>query len=866
MSKYKNILIIIGIITILSYSVNADLNSDLVSYYSFDNDFNNDYSNDNNFNVMGDTVLDTGLLDNAVSFDGTGDYLYNDSLTSIQDGTLNLWVNFDSFTNGDTLFHTTSPSQWYCQYSTTKGGVFCDLPGTDYTFVNLNTSEWSMITISHSNPTTKIYLNSVEVYSNSNSGLRIQGTDIYLGCNSVGTTCIDGKIDEFVSWSQILSQSDINDLYNNRNGYNFLPPTGGQVDLKLLTKNRLTYVNISEIDEFFISINYSNAGIELLNGSCNFTAYNNVSGTFRKFGENVTLQDIITQEELIFNENTNVIIDTTVLTVCKETVSTPTIELYINDVLFDSINTELPQCDTGTHLDVNVTYDYIASSNINFTVKCLDCNAGRRARILKDNSGSILRYARRFSEKTESDLIYNSSSKLYEFTNYSFVYANTNYGNITVSCNDTTQNFIIPIEDINLSLNITSIDNIPYVDNMQVESSDNTTIIIEITNDIFTFLEFNVTYENGTLIKSINEEIMILHQDELNKNGVYNISIIVTDNENNNFFNTGFFRLNDTTNPTINFINPTNSSQKLFNTTIPFQILFKDTNLFAYEVLVYNNFNILQYNYSLTNINTTIVLFNEFINLNTVGNWTINATVSDDHTRNNIKDYKIKTDYQDFTIEDDIGNITIKYSGIYSSSDVELIKLNDRYNFVYDFYLYADKFSESVKHKFLISCKDIVYRKNSNYNAHFVCPLNNKWADFENEYSTEFKVTKSDDDEYEIEIEMEPYEHVVFNSIGGLNIVSEFITFEVALEPTSNGFNLFNMDFTESLTFLILFAIFLLMCMFFMIGYLFKSIVPMLGFLILGIILGLALLPLNSFVSMSVLAFVIVCMFVFFGY
>jgi hypothetical protein len=78
-----------------------------------------------------------------------------------------------------------------------------------------------------------------------------------------------------------------------------------------------------------------------------------------------------------------------------------------------------------------------------------------------------------------------------------------------------------------------------------------------------------------------------------------------------------------------------------------------------------------------------------------------------------------------------------------------------------------------------------VYREKSKYTAHFICPVTKNWLDFESPDVNKYDVKSCGDDCYDVLLYSKPVDVISFNSIGGLNIVNEEITFDVINAPAS---------------------------------------------------------------------------------
>ena len=316
----------------------------------------------------------------------------------------------------------------------------------------------------------------------------------------------------------------------------------------------------------------------------------------------------------------------------------------------------------------------------------------------------------------------------------------------------------------------------------------------------------------------------------------------------------------DTTNPIITFNFPfdDNTSEIKFNTPNNIRLEFDDLNLFAYTVRVVNNISDEVYNFNMTGITTNQEILLESITANISGLWIINATVTDDHTALFIKDYdyKVVNNKIDFKFEklenrellDD--NISITYISDYDLMKTTVKKEDDRYTFEYDVRLDANKFVNEVTHKFKVECEDIVLRDSSNYTAHFVCPITKNWIDFESLDVIDWTVKYINQNSYYVYLTMKPTENLSFSSIGGLNEITEYVTF-IVLEEDS--LSLFNFDFNNTAHVLFLMVLIILYLGVMAIGMFFRNIgFSSLGFFI-GIVIGIVLGSVSIFLSLVLL-------------
>jgi len=634
-------------------------------------------------------------------------------------------------------------------------------------------------------------------------------------------------------------------------------PSVSNVDVYLEDKSLNLITTPFELQKFYIRGNYTIDDIENSDGVCNFTA-ENISAFFNKEGENKTLSTTGDILELDISESSiNAVSDIISFSVCRYSVPQPNLNILVDGVIHKTLNSVIPLCTNGKHSEFNLTYEYIGDSELNISLVCSDCNGvNKRLKIIKNGENNLLTFKRKFSTHSE-DMIYNITAKRYEYNNYFYTYANSgiNLLKINVTCNSTIGEKTSNVLNQNLNITFLSINDEKFDNNKFIEASNNYTIIIDISNDIINSYSINVSYSNNTLIKQSTTSLNIfLNNTQINTDGIYIVDVVAIDDELNKTYAQRNFSINDTTNPIINFINPveTNNSVFIIDSQNILKINISDINLFAYNISIYDTLGVLAYNYSETNLQTTTEEIIKEITPNILGTWRLDINVSDDHTLTEIKEYDNEI-LKDKTInfKFDNKNVSIDYIGVYDILKTEVIKETDRYKFKYDVRYDTDKFEKEIKHKFKVSCKNIIYRENSDYTAHFVCPASSKWVDFENININKFDVVKESDDSYIVTLYLQPLEDLEFSSIGGLNIVQRTIFFEVEEESISVG--LFNFNFNNVANVLLLFSLIILYIGVMSIGMFFRNIgFTSLGFFI-GIVIGIILGSVHIILSLIML-------------
>jgi len=223
----------------------------------------------------------------------------------------------------------------------------------------------------------------------------------------------------------------------------------------------------------------------------------------------------------------------------------------------------------------------------------------------------------------------------------------------------------------------------------------------------------------------------------------------------------------DSVDPLIDWIIPLDDDSSVVQDNIGSfltSINLSDVNLYAFNFSVWNSSGSLVQTAQIINLNTTSYLIAENISLSGLnfGVFSINVSVSDDHTAKSWSAEKI--DFKDSRLKiDDFISIMPENFDI---SDFDITELNDRV--VYSFTPDEDA-PKTLSYE--VECDaGLVYRPFSNYKGHFVC--GSYWLDFENP------------EDFPVVVDIIDYKKAVvyteassFNSIGGLNIISEVETF-----------------------------------------------------------------------------------------
>ncbi len=222
-----------------------------------------------------------------------------------------------------------------------------------------------------------------------------------------------------------------------------------------------------------------------------------------------------------------------------------------------------------------------------------------------------------------------------------------------------------------------------------------------------------------------------------------------------------------------NFFSSINlSRENQYDNNVTVNISLNDNiDLFAFQINITKN-GIVFFNLTNVSLSGTEFTFVQPINTSNwdIGTYDIEIMASDSHTALSINEYDVQKKNNKLTFDTEEQNTL----SIESQEDAtpSYTKLQDRYSFAYNF----DNKLLSSKTFIVKSDKKIIYRPNSQYKAHFIIwnqeTKTGNWIDFEEITHGTPIVNKVSDYEYTVTFEDLGGE-VIFNSIGGLNVVTE---------------------------------------------------------------------------------------------
>ena len=189
----------------------------------------------------GVTYSQTGIIGDAYLYDGTNDMTSIDTLSTstTATGSLNIWANFPAF-NGSSLWafgDTNADENLYLELipASSKIQGVCKKAGTtQWRFtsdaISSVTDTWHMITITQNETTVKIFIDSVEGTTFSDTTDKtawipdLTGLDNFRVCarNDDGdgnARFCNALTDEMSYWGRCIDQDEINTLYNSGSGH-----------------------------------------------------------------------------------------------------------------------------------------------------------------------------------------------------------------------------------------------------------------------------------------------------------------------------------------------------------------------------------------------------------------------------------------------------------------------------------------------------------------------------------------------------------------------------------------------------------------------------------------------------------------------
>jgi len=226
----------------------------------------------------------------------------------------------------------------------------------------------------------------------------------------------------------------------------------------------------------------------------------------------------------------------------------------------------------------------------------------------------------------------------------------------------------------------------------------------------------------------------------------------------------------DTVNPVIDVYSPLNNSQHEYMELVLINITYNDDNLFRTNTTIYNSTGGIMYNNYSGDLTGTSYNVTHYLNLS-IGNYTHKDVTTDDHTVSNFNEILnytiIPGDKNTATIYHlSNGDIEFKYP---NDINLSTVTSTDRWR---QLYTYEESTLDEVEIE--IEADSIIYRDESGYACHLI--INDiYWYDCEG-----LNVSEMEIDENKVVMKFFRNEdNDLSESIGGLNIVTEYYNFEM---------------------------------------------------------------------------------------
>jgi len=736
------------------------------------------------------------------------------------DDSICAWVNphTGSYNTNDGFtgwFCSTCSDYWYAQV---WGVVFysqMNFVGSNVVAGNLNQDEWSFVCYTFDDATDdlKAYINgSYQATTNVATNMGDDaGGDLWIGGSGNGINRFKPmNLDNYMWFNKSLSADEVTYLYNSGSGR-----TISSVVLPVVSINGVNLTNRSRVDypsflntfnEYFVETNVTVDGVFDAGLEVNLTgAVTDVFSNYNVFLENKTLTSSNSFEFSFVDNASN--IDYQIpfrFRVCRNGI-VEDLSLYWNDNLtpYRVINSVIPNCASGYHEEFNLsTSASMFKNNNNISIRCSGCLGSNTIRLVNFGDGSYYKFYRKHTVGFH-EFYANASNELYWFTNHAHTFLDSGVKGFNISANGTTFEFLLTVADIppNASFfNIVS-DGVDYnfsVNDSSVESGNQVRVVGDCSQEVISFKQLNITYfGNNTLIKSVNDEVINVTSTELSGNNKFVARLYCKDNDGEFTSLTRTFWANDSVNPIGNLISP--SGDVNINSSAQVQFLGSDKNLFGVNLTVDCTVQGLVFSYLNTSfIGSSLFIDNVTSALTVEQDCTVSWEVCDDHTDTVFLVDKVKSDYYDKNISVSDRLILSDYS-VYNVNELVFIEKKDRLSWSYSYTTYEDKFKKDKKYSYRIPKFGNGWVLRDEGTALFSSWDTKFWLDF---VSKDARVDGiSEDSAYFYVDVLSDSDVVTFESLGGINCVSDTFLFSVvtpapvvpvtSIEDVSAGFSLF---------------------------------------------------------------------------
>ena len=360
-------------------------------------------------------------------------------------------------------------------------------------------------------------------------------------------------------------------------------------------------------------------------------------------------------------------------------------------------------------------------------------------------------------------------------------------------------------DQYNPVVNVTHINKENFYNQMQIEAQ-NIVINVSCVGDTVVFMDLNVSYSNGTLIRNVRNSTGYVNFTyfsslDLPMDDNYTISLYCKDDDGQSNYFSGIFEFLDTTKPTAVWLNPSSNNLTVHQTGtyMDLDLTVSDENLFSLLVECFDNLSVKKHSFYAENI-TSPYQYNGFTsNMTNTGFGKCNISVRDRHTMKSIKGLPIiidkSQDKQSVLFDYKSSSLNISVSGITPNNFV-VQEEGDRFSFFPE----MEELPNSLT--YYVSCDtdqlyfwdDGVYDGVHTFGKYFGC--GEFWIDFniEGVPQKNYKVNVLSDNKARIDIvipkSFDDPSQLKTNSIGIKNTLNEAVLFEVGDTPTAFSFTL----------------------------------------------------------------------------
>lgn len=722
------------------------------------------------------------------------------------------------------------------------------------------TNTWKLMVSTYDGTTLTHYDNTTAILSSAKSLNTKRSAKFTIGyIKDFGVTSMDFRVDEMAIFNTSCSADFVAQLYNGGAGFNPFPT----ITSNPIVINNLSLVNvssgvdlgdsfISEFNFFYPVVNVSmSSGYVDTNLSCFLKG--NFSAEYLVQQSNYTLTSSNNFSFSFNSLNIDVRRDRYTFRVCAlDPGAFGGVDIFINDNLTKNIPyTSIPLCTNGFHDEVNITN--VLRSNQTITIKGNSLTSKTLRLISRDFfglPGVILDYDREFYGNKTFNLTYNSSSKLYEYKNTFLGLDVLGSNNITVNCNNTNStrlvfagSFVPVVNIIEWSINGSS-SLIPFVNNSVIESSQNISILCDSYGGGIYYRNISVMRgSDSSIVGSALGEFLVLNSSQLNKDGNYSITCCAINLNGTNCGVNNVFRIMDSVIPQSIWWSPAidNSTSYYVNNTIPVQITMTDLNLWGFNISCYSSVLGFVLQTFRTNLTSPVYYYsNVSVNITVPTTVVCSLEVCDSHT---VLEWSAVSP----SFSKDKRNISLNNQVIFksvSSTDIdkiEFIQRKDRLSWSITYLTFGEELSRSfipVSFELPKSENWMVTGVDS-----FASWDSKRWIDFVSPNFKNVKITEFTD-KFLISGEMTGTKTLIFNSVGGLNCITEVVSVQVSVPPSIPEVPTdLSIQDTSTGKSIIILALVLLYGILLIFGVLFNLDFIIYGATLFGIVLGFVIYP-----------------------